>query len=292
MRTGYTAFMSWSVIGFEQQKKYLEQLLKQGELPHAFLFSGPEMIGKKLFAQELYRLANYCETLGDTDADLTLIAPQVQDGETKIYIDDIRQARGILSLTPVKGPYKFLVIDDADRLTAEASNALLKMLEEPPPFSVLILVTSQPRLLLPTIASRCERLSFLPHADEAVKAVLASGRVPQKDREFILSMAHGRIGWAMRMIEPGKLAEARKIVDDFQRILKKGIAERMLFAKYVTEHEDFQGSVALWIAWARGALYNGTLGYKIVAELVRLGYILSQPQYNHRLALEDFLLNV
>src|SRR3989344_5561135 len=132
----YNLGMSWSVIGFEQQKKYTEQLLKQGELPHAFVFSGPEMIGKKLFAQDLYRLANHCETLRDTDPDFTLIAPQVQDGETKIYIDDIRQARGILSLTPARGPYKFLVIDDADRLTAEASNALLKILEEPPSFSV------------------------------------------------------------------------------------------------------------------------------------------------------------
>lgn len=284
--------MSWSVIGFEQQKKYLEQLLKQGELPHAFLFSGPEMIGKKLFAQDLYRLANRCEMIRDTDPDFTLIAPQIQDGETKIYIDDIRRARGILSLTPVKGPYKFLVIDDADRLTAEASNALLKILEEPPSFSVLILVASQPRLLLQTIASRCERLRFLPHAEEAIKTVLASGKIPQNDREFILSMAQGRIGWAIRMLEPEKLAQARKVVDDFQRILKKGIAERMLFAKYVAEHDDFQESIALWIAWARGALHSGTLGYKIVAELVRLGYILSQPQYNHRLALEDFLLNV
>ena len=284
--------MSWSVIGFEQQKKYAEQLLKQGELPHAFVFSGPEMIGKKLFAQDLYRLANHCETLRDTDPDFTLIAPRVQDGETKIYIDDIRRARGALSLTPVRGPYKFLVIDDADRLTVEASNALLKILEEPPPFSALILVTSQPRLLLPTIASRCEHLRFLPHAEEAVKAVLASGTVPKEDLEFILIMAQGKIGWAVRMLEPEKLAEARRAVGDFQRILKKGIAERMLFAKNITERDDLRESIALWIAWARAALHRGMLGHRTVAELVRLGYIVSQPQYNHRLALEDFLLNV
>ena len=94
------------------------------------------------------------------------------------------------------------------------------------------------------------------------------------------------------MFEPDALVHAQRAIHDFQGILKKNIAERFVFAKKLTEQKDYQNVVSFWLWWAHGALRRGNLAPRTVSELIRLQYILSQPQYNHRLALEDFLLNV
>ena len=97
--------MKWNTIGFQFQKKYFEQLVKSGALAHAYLFTGPDMIGKQMFAKELFVLANAREEFVTGDPDLKVITPRVEDDETKIYIEDIRDAKNFLSLKPYYGPY-------------------------------------------------------------------------------------------------------------------------------------------------------------------------------------------
>ena len=140
-------------IGFNKQREYFKNAVKNGHLSHAYLFSGPDGIGKKIFAYDLFRLVNQREPEGDPD--FKLLTPRLEEEETQIYIEDIRDLKSYLSLKPYRGPYKFVVINDADRLVIEASNAILKLLEEPTQFTVIILVSSKPKLLLPTVLSRC-----------------------------------------------------------------------------------------------------------------------------------------
>lgn len=280
--------MTWQSIGFQNQKKYFEQAVKAGSLAHAYLFAGPEMIGKQMFARELFALANNREMASDPD--LKVISPRLEEDETKIYIEDIRDVKAFLSLKPYYGSYKFVIINDADRLTPEASNALLKALEEPSPKSVLVLITSRAKTLLPTIASRCQLMNFLPHAEAELTKYLAERKLAKADQALLVSMAHGRIGWLDYAAE--NIKEVRDSVADLQKVLKSGLAERMAYAKKIYEKETYPATVANWIYYLHGNSSAAPGAAAVLRELSKLNTILAQPQYNHRLALENSLINL
>lgn len=232
-------------------KKYFESLVKNGMLAHAYLFSGPEGIGKKDFAYDLFRLVNNREA--QNDPDFKLISPRLEDDETKIYIEDIRDLKTFLSFKAYAGPYKFVVINDADRLTPEASNSILKSLEEPTPFSVLVLVSSKPKLLLLTITSRCETVRFLTSGNKEL------------DKETL------------------------KAIEEFRRAAKLEIPARLKYAEKLYKEEDYQKLVVGLIHWLHA---KGNHNTKVLKGLLQLNQLVSQPQYNHRLALENFLINL
>ena len=232
-------------------KKYFESLVKNGMLAHAYLFSGPEGIGKKDFAYDLFRLVNNREA--QNDPDFKLISPRLEDDETKIYIEDIRDLKTFLSFKAYAGPYKFVVINDADRLTTEASNSLLKSLEEPSPFTVIILISSKPRQILPTILSRCENVRFLaPGAQEL-------------DKETI------------------------RAINEFVKVAKLGIPARLKYAEKLYKEENYQKLVIGLIHWLHA---KGGYDTRVLKGLLQLNQLVSQPQYNHRLAIENFLINL
>ncbi len=296
----------WNTIGHEKNKKYFETVLKTGSstllttgssspitvnaLSHAYIFSGPAMIGKKMFAQDLYRLVNKKEEIRDSDFDFKLIRPRLAEDETKIYIEDIREIKSFLSLRPNIGPYKFVIIDDAHCITPEGTNALLKVLEEPPSFSILVLVTSMPKLLPQTITSRCQTVRFLPQEKETADFI-KSKKFKKNDEEFLIKMSNGRIGWVVRMTDSANLKEARKSVDDLQKLLQEGTFERMMYAKKSYENKNYLTTVDYWLDWLHGDMASGK-SKNILKELLKLRQLISQPQYNHRLALENFLINL
>jgi len=284
--------MSWRTTGFAQQKKTFENLIEQGGLSHAYIFQGPEQIGKKLFAQDLFVKVNKREKFDITDPDLFMIAPRVTEGDTKIYIEDIRDLKTFLSLRPYYGPYQFVIIDDAHRLTPEASNAFLKLLEEPTGKVVFMLITSQPQELLQTISSRGQHISFLPHNDKVVTQALAIAKLSKTDQDLIIALAQGRIGWAITASEKGNIKDIKQAVADFGAILKSPLAERMLFAKNLIEKQPYQEQINYWLAWAytnRATLPNV---HHILSQLLMLHQYINQPQYNHRALLENTLINL
>lgn len=279
----------WSVLGHDKQKKYFENVLKNSALGSAYLFSGPAMIGKKRFAQDLYRLLN-SRQFSEGDPDVRFIYPRIEDGDTKIYIEDIRKIKNFLSLSFYRGPYKFVLIDDADRMTEDASNALLKVLEEPPKNSIFILVSSRPKSLLPTVLSRCESVRFMPLSSDLVTEYLKFEKVNKEDQKLILGIANGRLGWAMNVIESGVLSDVKKSIFELEDVLTKGIFEKMQYAKKLYEKGGYIDSVVNWINWVQG---DRTASHPRLAKgLLWLNSLISQPQYNHRLALETFLINL
>ena len=283
--------MTWSTIGFEPQKRYFSDILKKNRLLHAYLFSGPEMIGKKRFVNELYRFANPASS-DSFDADLMVVGPRVNEGESKIYIDDIREVNMFLSRKPLVGPYKFVIIDEADQLTLEASNALLKILEEPPSYGVLVLVSSQSKQLLPTIASRCQEFQFLPHSRETIKKGLASKKSAPSIAELITEISGGRLGWAIKIVESGLAEDIQSAIRDFQKLPTQGVAQRLGYAKKLYEKETYVPTVDYWLRWAHAHLIDLQNSSHALRGLLKLHYAISQPQYSHRLALERFLLDL
>src|SRR3990167_933197 len=130
------------LIGHNKQKKYFKHVASNGALNHAYLFTGSEMIGKKVLALELFATINKRDYLNDPD--FTFVGPNLSEDESRIHIEDIRKLKSFFRFKPYSGPYKMAIIDDAHCFTDEAANALLKIIEEPPQLSIIILISSMP----------------------------------------------------------------------------------------------------------------------------------------------------
>jgi replication-associated recombination protein RarA len=147
--------MDWQVVGHQKQIQLLQKALSAGKLAHAYVFAGPDGMGKKLVAK---KLANeMLEMKSDFHPDFLEIS--VGDG---VKIEQIRDLTYKLSLMPYQAKHKVALIDNADQMTSEASNALLKTLEEPKSYTYIFLITSNPNRLPKTILSRCQKINFGP----------------------------------------------------------------------------------------------------------------------------------
>jgi DNA polymerase-3 subunit delta' len=188
-----------SILGNAAALDRLRGLVRGGRLAHAYLFSGPEGVGKKLAALEFAR------ALG---ASAEVVS--VPEDKHEIGIAQVRELIRKLSLT--SRDRRAVIFDDADRMSEDSMNALLKTLEEPPDRTVLILVTSVPDRLLPTIRSRCQRVLFFPLGDEEAArfAREALGLAEEEARAAAL-LAGGSVG-ALKALAPeiGELLAAAR----------------------------------------------------------------------------------
>ncbi|MDY0268024.1 DNA polymerase III subunit delta' [Trichloromonas sp.] len=168
------------IIGHERQKDILRRALAHGRLAHAYLFEGPEGVGKRLMATALVRALFCAEGTGcgrcpacrkidhHNHPDLHILEA---DGQT-IKIEQVRALQKELTFRPLEGPRKVCLIDGAERMNAAAANSLLKTLEEPSGDALLILLSSRPESILSTIRSRCQRLPFTRLPQARIKEVL------------------------------------------------------------------------------------------------------------------------
>lgn len=158
------------IYGHTQQVALLKSYSASDRIPHAFLFSGPAGTGKTRVAREFFMAVNCLDrrgdackrcksclkVLADTHPDLVELNPLAR----WIKVDEMREVLAEVGLKPFESRMKFIIIEPAESLNRESSNALLKTLEEPPPNTVIVLVSHRPRLLLPTILSRCQAVRF------------------------------------------------------------------------------------------------------------------------------------
>lgn len=168
------------ILGHEHQKDILNRALASNRIAHAYLFSGPEGVGKRLMALALARAIVCSEQRGcgnclpcrkidhQNHPDLHILEP---DGNS-IKIEQVRSFQKDLNLKPLEAPRKICLIKQADSMTIGAANALLKTLEEPRGDTLLILLTAQPNKLLATIRSRCQPLPFTRHPNSRIRAEL------------------------------------------------------------------------------------------------------------------------
>jgi DNA polymerase-3 subunit delta' len=238
-----------ALIGHEAAERMFLAALQSGRMPHAWLVTGPKGVGKATLAFRMARallaapaqaeaesgglfgdaprkpvatldmeadLAVFRRVAELTHSDFRLLRRSLTDkGKLRgeIVIEDVRAAIDFLRLTPAEGAWRVLIVDSADELNRNAANALLKILEEPRPRTVLILVSHAPGRLLPTIRSRCRRLTLAPLSDAAMTEALQS-RAPDldgRDRALIATLAEGSLGHALNLIDSDALILFREI---------------------------------------------------------------------------------
>lgn len=149
--------IDWQIQGHKRQLAFLQHAAEVGRLPHGLLFAGPSGVGKRTVAMKLAE-ALLGEQTGSFNPDL-IVVERMPD-KSEIVIEQIRDLVYKLALKPYAAPYKVAVIDDASQLNEEAANAMLKSLEEPKDYTIIILITSNPSRLPKTIVSRTQKINF------------------------------------------------------------------------------------------------------------------------------------
>jgi len=286
--------MIWQTLGFNKVKAFFEEAAGSGRLSHAYIFSGQEMIGKRTFTLELAELVNDTAASSAANPDLFLVDSESSESGQTIAIDEVRKVKNFISLSPYIGRYKLVVVNDAHLMTAEAQNALLKVLEEPSPSSILILVTANPSALLQTITSRCQEIKFFPHPRGIIDGVLKNSGLSKSEAGFLAEFSNGRIGLIKTIIAEKSFGEIRSAVEELTRLIKAGINERLVIAQKLSDEKnepDLLKKVLYWILYVRMRI-NEPKAHAVLNGLVNLYVVISRPQFNRRLALENFLVQL
>jgi DNA polymerase-3 subunit delta' len=231
------------LIGHEAAEAALLDAWNSGRLPHAWLITGPKGTGKATLA---YRFARFVLAQGPTGrsgslfgagndlavaaddpifrriasgghADLLTVERPVDTNgrrKTEITVNEVRRLREFFTLTAAESGYRIAIVDSADELNRNAANALLKILEEPPEKSLILLVAQGPEALLPTVRSRCRRLVLRPLSDDLVMTLLSRHypALPQNEWKALADLAGGSPGRALGLAEAGGIALYRDLV--------------------------------------------------------------------------------
>ena len=203
------------VLGQNLAKQIIKSALESSSVAHAYLFYGPESIGKKLTAIEFAKALN-CSTPGPDGScdvctscrkieqrihpDFYLIEPSKTTPTAKegaIRIDEIRELQKKLGFQPYEGKTKVAILDCVELMNLQAGNSFLKTLEEPTPTTVLILIASNLHQLLPTVISRCQRIQFTPLPMEAIKQILRTEDVDPDKLDLQASHSRGQVNRAL-----------------------------------------------------------------------------------------------
>ena len=258
----------WQVIGQDKILSLLDYGLKTNAIAHAYLLAGPRHVGKGTLAINLAQALNCdgpevpcgecrsCQRILDgKHADVTPIG---LDSRTEIGIDDIRSLQHSANLPPYEGKCKVFIIDEAEYLSTEAANSLLKILEEPPQRVVWLLLAAEEERLLPTVVSRCQRLELKPVPSDRVQEVLINSYNVDAEKAKLLSqLCHGRLGWALSALANDDMLEQRsQRIAKLVTLLTAGLEQRFAYAQYLaTRFSQDRRSGAeiteIWLDWWR-----------------------------------------
>ncbi len=215
------------IIGQEQIKEHLQKAVKQSRISHAYIIQGERACGKE-FVARIFAQALLCEKEGAEPCGVCRSCKQVMSGThpdlitvthekpNVIGVDDVRnQIVEPLSIKPYSGPYKIFIMNEGEKMNVQAQNALLKSLEEPPIYAVIMILTTGVDTLLPTIQSRCVLLNMKPVKDELVKDYLMKElQIPDYKADICVAFARGNIGQA-RLLAGS---------EDFENIVREALS--------------------------------------------------------------------
>lgn len=257
------------IVGQEQLKEHLQNAIRLNKVSHAYIINGERSSGKEFIAKT-FAMALQCENLANDQQaaepcgechsckqamsgnhpDIIFIT---HEKPNTISVDDIRtQINGDVAIKPYSGPKKIYIINEGEKMTVQAQNALLKTLEEPPEYAVILILTSNVNALLPTILSRCVLLNMKPVKNEQVKAFLMENMaVPDYKADICVAFARGNIGKAKLL---AKSEEFDKVKDEALTLLKNindmEINEIVAAIKKINEYKfevsDYLDILSIW----------------------------------------------
>ena len=239
-----------TILGNQKVKQMLQNSIEKNIVSHSYMFIGLEGIGKKMIAKEFAKknlclnqiIDNQCNCKSciefdtNNNPDFLIVEP---DGNS-IKIEQIRNLQKLIQEKPIISNKKVYIIDNADLMTKEAQNCLLKTLEEPPEYAVIILVGSNENLFLPTIKSRCMIIHFDKISNEEMKRYLKDNLGINQINEEMLDMFKGSIGKAINLKD--KQEEYESIYGFINNLGKMDVIELYKYAKplYKFKEEIFE----------------------------------------------------
>lgn len=253
------------LVGHEGAKRLLAGQIQRGTLASAYLFVGLSGIGKKQLALEFAK-ALQCPSTGSGQAlgveacgrcdscgrvskgshpDLLLVAPDPENHS--VGIDQVRALAHSLNLTPHSGRWKIGIVEEADALTDQAAHACLRILEEPPQRSILILIATAPHRLPATVVSRCHLVRLRPQGIGRVARFLTEERgVAAEKARALAAFSGGRLGLALCFIEPKRFESKNAALNEFLSALGQGALEIPLASAGRPQVEEALEWLAAW----------------------------------------------
>ena len=267
-------------IGHARAVNVLRRGLGSDRVSHAYLFVGPAHVGKMTLATDLASMVNcigddrpcgecrQCDRISHgLHADVRVLGLAVGDekggapSRTAIGIDEIRAIEKEAHLKPFEGRSRVFIIEDAERMSDAAANALLKTLEEPPEQVLIVLLTSKPSLLPPTVVSRCQQLELRPLPVQTVAEHLQSLNGLEAARiEEIARISEGRLGWALRAVEQPETIDSRyDRLQEVWEVLSATLERRFsyaadLAAQFGNDRDSVVEELGLWQSWFRDVI--------------------------------------
>jgi DNA polymerase-3 subunit delta' len=259
-----------NIIGHQLTIASLQAVVGQKRLAHAYLFHGEAAIGKRSTALSFAQALN-CERTSPNEAidacglcrscrqiearthpDFFIIEPDSELATPQIKIEQVREIEQQIMYRPLIGERKICLIDEADRMTIGAANALLKTLEEPPDHSLFLLITSRPAALPATIRSRCQSLRFATPARTQVEAALILRReIPPADARLLAIISEGRIGQALVADAKETRAQLQELLDLVRPQSLQSITSILSAAEAIVK-ADRAPEILSWLArWIR-----------------------------------------
>ena len=268
------------ILGHEQIIEHLQNAIKTDKVSHAYILDGPDMSGKKMIA-DAFSMTLECEkkgtepcmechsckqALGKNQPDIIYLQ---HEKPNTISVDDIRsQINNDIGVKPYSSPYKVYIVDEAEKMNVQAQNALLKTIEEPPAYAVILLLTNNAEIFLPTILSRCVRLSLKAVPDEKIKAYLMENyEVPDYKADVCVAFAQGNVGKAIELAESEDFNEIKnsalqliKRLDDIELYEMTEAVKQI--SNYKLKINDYFDLIMIW--------YRDVPLYKATADVNKL----------------------
>lgn len=258
------------IVGRQDLVEHLKNAMKMDKVSHAYIFSGEKGAGKKMLAR-VFAKALQCQGDGEEPCGECLSCRQadsrnhpdimevIHDKPNSISVDDIRdQVVSDVQVRPYSSKYKIYIIPDGEKMTVQAQNALLKTIEEPPEYVIVMILTSSTSSLLPTILSRCVLLNVKPVSDEQVKDYLMEHvKVPDYQADICVAFAQGNIGKAVRLASSEHFAEIKMAAIHLVTHIKQmDVSEISAAVKAVSEFKmDIRDYLDILAVWYRDVLY-------------------------------------
>ena len=265
------------ILGNDMIKEHFKKAIENNKISHAYILTGEEGTGRKSIANA-FSMALLCEKGGKEPCMVCHSCKQVLSGNhpdliyvkhekpNSIGVDDIReQINDTIMIRPYSSYYKIYIVDEAEKMTVQAQNALLKTMEEPPSYAVIILITTNQEAFLPTILSRCVQLKLKPLKDFTVKSYLSEHLgIPEKEAEICAAFARGNLGKAIHLASSDEFKELyQKVMMMVKNISTMDIVSLLDHIREMKEQnfemEDVLDLLQLW--------YRDVLMYKVTKDM-------------------------